>query len=67
MTVRLIGSETFFEPDAPVLTRQTIKILNVAGPVLKPVGYELKVEGHTAQVRHLDPGALDWEAPPSGQ
>ena len=61
LTVRLIGSETFFEPDSPILTRQTIKILNVVGPVLKPVGYELKVEGHTAQVRHLDPGALDWE------
>ena len=61
LTVRLIGSETFFEPDSPVLTRQTIKILNVVGPVLKPVSYELKVEGHTAQVRHLDPNALDWE------
>jgi chemotaxis protein MotB len=61
LTIRLVGSESFFKPDDAALTPRTTRVLNIVGPVLKPVEYELKVEGHTAQVREFDPRALDWE------
>ncbi|NKX51487.1 flagellar motor protein MotB [Arthrobacter deserti] len=61
LTVRLVGSESFFKPDDAALTARTKRVLDVVGPVLQPVGYELKVEGHTAQVRDFDPDPLDWE------
>ncbi|MCG2621662.1 flagellar motor protein MotB [Arthrobacter sp. I2-34] len=61
LTIRLVGSESFFRPDDAALTARTTRVLNVVGPVLKPVHYELKVEGHTAQVRDFDPRATDWE------
>ncbi|NKX53631.1 OmpA/MotB family protein [Arthrobacter mobilis] len=61
LTVRLVGSESFFKPDDAALTPRTRRVLDVVGPVLEPVDYELKVEGHTAQVRDFDPDPLDWE------
>jgi chemotaxis protein MotB len=61
LTVRMIGSETFFSPDRAELTKETIGVLDVIGPVLAPVDYGVSVEGHTAQVRDLDPDPQDWE------
>jgi chemotaxis protein MotB len=61
LTIRLVGSEAFFKPDDAALTTRTRQVLDIVGPVLKPVQYELKVEGHTAQVRDFDPKPLDWE------
>ncbi|MFD1211456.1 flagellar motor protein MotB [Arthrobacter sp. GCM10027362] len=61
LTVRLVGSESFFKPDDASLTSRTARVLDTVGPVLEAVRYELKVEGHTAQVRDFDPKPLDWE------
>ncbi|MCC3283151.1 MULTISPECIES: OmpA/MotB family protein [Arthrobacter] len=61
LTIRLVSSEMFFEPDLAALTGEALDVLDVIGPVLQPTKYELSVEGHTAQVRQYTDSALDWE------
>lgn len=61
LTIRLVSSEMFFEPDLSDLTPQALDVLNVIGPILQPTSYDLSVEGHTAQVRQFTDSALDWE------
>ncbi|MBD8044717.1 flagellar motor protein MotB [Arthrobacter sp. Sa2BUA2] len=61
LTIRLVSSEMFFEPDLADLTTQARGVLNVIGPILKPTAYDVSVEGHTAQVRQFTDSALDWE------
>ncbi|MCB5283785.1 flagellar motor protein MotB [Arthrobacter sp. AL08] len=48
LTVKLVGSQTFFEPDRPELTGRATRVLNVVAPVLAPAGMEVMVEGHAA-------------------
>ncbi|WP_312182893.1 flagellar motor protein MotB [Arthrobacter sp.] len=61
LTIRLVSSEMFFEPDLADLTSQARDVLNVIGPILEPTSYDVSVEGHTAQVRQFTDSALDWE------
>ena len=61
LTIRLVSSEMFFEPDVADLTAQAVDVLNVVGPILTPTSYGVSVEGHTAQVRQFTDTALDWE------
>ena len=61
LTIRLVSSEMFFEPDLANLTPEALDVLNVIGPILQPTAYDLSVEGHTAQVRQYTDSALDWE------
>lgn len=61
LTIRLVSSEMFFEPDLADLTAEARDVLNVIGPILQPTTYDLSVEGHTAQVRQYTDTALDWE------
>ena len=61
LTIRLVSSEMFFEPDLADLTSEALDVLNVIGPILQPTAYDLSVEGHTAQVRQYTDSALDWE------
>ena len=61
LTIRLVSSEMFFEPDLADLTTQARDVLNVIGPILEPTAYDMSVEGHTAQVRQFTNSALDWE------
>ena len=61
LTIRLVSSEMFFEPDLAALTGEALDVLDVIGPLLQPTKYELSVEGHTAQVRQYTDSALDWE------
>ncbi|WP_282568697.1 flagellar motor protein MotB [Arthrobacter sp. Helios] len=61
LTIRLVSSEMFFEPDLADLTTQARGVLNVIGPILQPTDYDISVEGHTAQVRQFTDSALDWE------
>ncbi len=48
LTVKLVGSQAFFEPDRPELTARATRVLKVISPVLKPAGMEIMVEGHAA-------------------
>ena len=61
LSIRLISSEMFFEPDRAVLTREAVSVLDTVGPILAPTDHRISVEGHTAQVRQLTDQALDWE------
>jgi chemotaxis protein MotB len=48
LTVKLIGSQTFFEPDRPELTSRASQVLQIISPVLGPAALEIMVEGHAA-------------------
>ncbi|MEG9246900.1 flagellar motor protein MotB [Arthrobacter sp. Soc17.1.1.1] len=61
LTIRLVGSETFFLPDSAQLTDQTLRVLEGVGPVLASIPNEVGVEGHTARLPDSVPRPLDWE------
>lgn len=61
LTMRLVSSETFFEPDASYLTDRTVDVLNAIGPVLAGTTHQISVEGHTAKLPDPTVYALDWE------
>ncbi len=48
LTVKLVGSQAFFEPDQPELTSRATQVLQIISPILKPAGMEIMVEGHAA-------------------
>lgn len=48
LTAKLVGSQSYFLPDSPVLQDQTIRILQTIAPVIAPIPEEISVEGHTA-------------------
>jgi chemotaxis protein MotB len=48
LTVKLIGSQTFFEADRPELTTRASQVLQVISPILGPAALEIMVEGHAA-------------------
>lgn len=48
LTVKLVGSQAFFLPDRPELTRRASQVLDTISPTLAPAGLEIMVEGHAA-------------------
>ncbi|ALE04211.1 flagellar motor protein MotB (plasmid) [Arthrobacter sp. ERGS1:01] len=48
LSVKLVGSQSFFQPDSPALSDRATEVLNVIGPVLVASGLEVSVEGHAA-------------------
>lgn len=48
LTVKLIGSQAFFEPDRPELTTRASQVLQIISPILGPAALEIMVEGHAA-------------------
>jgi chemotaxis protein MotB len=48
LTVKLVGSQTFFEADRPELTTRATQVLRVISPILGPAALEIMVEGHAA-------------------
>ena len=48
LTVKLVGSQAFFEPDRPELTARASQVLQIISPVLEPAALEIMVEGHAA-------------------
>ncbi|MET3809251.1 flagellar motor protein MotB [Arthrobacter sp. UYEF3] len=48
LTVKLVGSQTFFEADRPELTARASQVLQVISPILGPAALEIMVEGHAA-------------------
>lgn len=50
LTVKLVGSQSYFLPDSPVLQEQTVRILGAIAPVIAPIPEEIAVEGHCANL-----------------
>lgn len=48
LTVKLVGSQTFFLPDSPALSTTAVRVLGAIAPVLKSAKLEISVEGHAA-------------------
>lgn len=48
LSVKLVGSQSFFQPDSPDFTGRTAEVLDTIAPVLKSSGLEISVEGHAA-------------------
>jgi chemotaxis protein MotB len=59
LTVKLVGSQSYFLPDSPVLQEQTVRILAAIAPVLAPIPEEIAVEGHCANL--ITAYASTWE------
>lgn len=59
LTVKLVGSQSYFMPDSPVLQDQTLRILAAIAPVIAPIPEEITVEGHAAN--GITAYASTWE------
>ncbi|MCU1443183.1 MAG: hypothetical protein JWQ59_1333 [Cryobacterium sp.] len=61
LTVGLIGSETFFQPDRSDLSDQAILVLDSISPILAPDTREISVEGHADKHGRTVNFPTDWE------
>jgi chemotaxis protein MotB len=61
LTVRLIGSETFFENNSISLSGVAVSVLDSVSPVLAGSPYEVSVEGHADHRQAVYPFATNWE------
>jgi chemotaxis protein MotB len=59
LTVKLVGSQTFFQPDMPDLTPKALQILSTIAPTVVGSGLEVMVEGHAA--KGITAFASTWE------
>lgn len=50
LTVRLVGSQTFFHPDRSALTPRAERVLDTITPVIIRTGLHVSVEGHAANL-----------------
>jgi chemotaxis protein MotB len=50
LTVRLVGSQTFFNPDSSALTPRAHRVLDAITPVIVRTGLRVSVEGHAADL-----------------
>ncbi|WP_422934645.1 flagellar motor protein MotB [Sinomonas sp. P47F7] len=50
LTVKLVGSQTFFEPDKSDLTPTADRVLDAITPTIAPTTLEVSVEGHAANL-----------------
>ncbi|EMY34108.1 OmpA/MotB domain-containing protein [Arthrobacter crystallopoietes BAB-32] len=60
LTMRMVSSETFFQPDKARLTPTATKVLKIAATELNVTDRFVTVEGHTARLPD-DRYVLDWE------
>ncbi|TFC02805.1 hypothetical protein E3O42_07710 [Cryobacterium adonitolivorans] len=61
LSVGLIGSETFFEPNVATLSGQAVSVLDTIGPVLAGSQREVSVEGHADRHGVTINYPTDWE------
>lgn len=59
LTVRLVGSQTFFSPDSSALTARANRVLDAITPVIVRTGLQASVEGHAANLKTSYPSV--WE------
>lgn len=61
LTVRLVGSETYFGTNSADLSDQARSIMDAIAPVLKTSHHDVSVEGHADQRNSTAPYATNWE------
>jgi len=61
LTVGLIGSETFFDPDQADLSAAAVAILDAMAPALVSSDREISIEGHADKHGQTVNFATDWE------
>ncbi|WEO78987.1 flagellar motor protein MotB [Cryobacterium sp. SO2] len=61
LSVGLVGSETFFEPNVATLSTQAVSVLDTIGPILAGTGREVSVEGHADRHGVTINYPTDWE------
>jgi chemotaxis protein MotB len=61
LTVRLIGSETFFNDNSIALSGVATAVLDSVAPVLSGSPYQVSVEGHADKRQSVYPFATNWE------
>ncbi|MHA6693621.1 flagellar motor protein MotB [Homoserinimonas sp. A520] len=61
LTVRLIGSETFFDNNSINLSGVATSVLDSVAPVLVSSTYQVSVEGHADHRQAAYPFATNWE------
>lgn len=61
LTVRLIGTETFFGGNSAALTADARAVLDSIGPVIRPLPNQIAVEGHADRHGSSGPFPTDWE------
>ena len=61
LTVRLVGSETYFGTNSADLSGQAKTIMDAIAPVLQGAGHDVSVEGHADQRNSTAPYATNWE------
>ncbi|ROQ37353.1 chemotaxis protein MotB [Frondihabitans sp. PhB188] len=61
LTVRLVGSETFFGSNSADLSAIADQVMNAISPVLKTAGHNVSVEGHADSRASTAPYATNWE------
>ncbi|WP_138445275.1 OmpA/MotB family protein [Sinomonas susongensis] len=59
LTVKLVGSETFFQPDSSELTQRAHQVLDALTPVMVPTNLDVSIEGHAANAITAYPSV--WE------
>jgi chemotaxis protein MotB len=61
LSVGLVGSETFFEPNVATLSSQAVAVLDTIGPILAGSEREVSVEGHADRHGVTINYPTDWE------
>ena len=61
LTIRLVGSETFFGSNSVALAGVAPSVLDAVSPVLAGTSYEIAVEGHADSRAPGAPFATNWE------
>lgn len=61
LTVRMMSSETFFNPNVASLTPEAINVLSSVAPALSGSGRQIGVEGHTQAIPYTYPYLTGWE------
>jgi chemotaxis protein MotB len=61
LTVRLVGTETFFQTGSAVLTAEAGRILDAVSPALVGTAHDISVEGHADYRKSVYPYPSNWE------
>jgi chemotaxis protein MotB len=61
LTVRLVGSDTYFETNSADLSDQAERIMDAIAPVLRGADHDVSIEGHADSRHSTAPFATNWE------
>jgi chemotaxis protein MotB len=61
LTVRLVGSDTYFGTNSADLSDQAERIMDAIAPVLRDADHDVSIEGHADSRHSTAPFATNWE------